>query len=331
MQAHQIDAPPDPELGGEGSGGAGALSFGRRIERYGRARTRTLEMVAYLGGLSDPDHLPPQSVRRPAVLADKLDRCGDWLRFHHYTEADQVRLVGASFCKEHLACAFCAIRRGSKALRSYLPKYEAVTAAAPQAVAQLVTMTVVNGPDLEERWRHLAASWRHLLRRRTKPRTVTAFRELVGAVWSYEVTNIGNGWHPHLHAVVVSQRPVDQDALAAEWRGITGDSFIVDVRPFSEAQEPADAFCEVFKYAVKFSDLSPQLRHEAWCTLRGRRLVDSAGAFRGVEIPDELTDDALDGPYVEMFYRYLRAARCYTLTRVVPSPAEAPLPSTVPG
>ena len=41
--------------------------------------------------------------------------------------------------------------------------------------------------------------------------------------------------------------------LSREWHEITGDSFIVDVRPISQ-DDPVSGFIEVFKYAVKFSD-----------------------------------------------------------------------------
>jgi hypothetical protein len=101
--------------------------------------------------------------------------------------------------------------------------------------------------------------------------------------------------------------------LRAEWRAITGDSFVVDVRPISQA-DPVSGFLEVFKYAVKFSEMTPADTVAAWEALRGRRLIGSAGEFRGVEVPDTLTDGSLDDePFAELLYRYLRAG--YTLTR----------------
>jgi hypothetical protein len=44
-------------------------------------------------------------------------------------------------------------------------------------------------------------------------------------------------------------------------------------------------------------------------------MIGSAGCFRGVEVPADLTDDAegLEGlPFVTLFYRYLRGG--YTLS-----------------
>jgi hypothetical protein len=67
-------------------------------------------------------------------------------------------------------------------------------------------------------------------------------------------------------------------------------------------------FVEVFKYAVKFSDQPPADTVHAWEILAGKRLMASAGCFRGVEVPDSLLDDSegFQGlPYIQYFYRYL--------------------------
>jgi len=107
--------------------------------------------------------------------------------------------------------------------------------------------------------------------------------------------------------VALAEDMPDQEQLSSEWHQITGDSFIVDVRPIDQ-DDPVSGFIEVFKYAVKFSEQEAADTVHAWETLRGRRLLASSGKFRGVEIPEELTDSVedLDGlPYVELFYRFL--------------------------
>jgi hypothetical protein len=126
------------------------------------------------------------------------------------------------------------------------------------------------------------------------------------AVWSYEVKRgRGSGlWHPHLHMVAMARQAPDESYLASEWHAITGDSFIVDVRPIDQ-DDPAGGFLEVFKYALKFSDMEVEDTYAAFRVLRGRRLVGSAGLFRGIEIPEQLLDEPLDDlPYVDYLYRY---------------------------
>ena len=129
-----------------------------------------------------------------------------------------------------------------------------------------------------------------------------------GAVWSYEIKRgKGSGlWHPHLHMIALAEVAPDARRLSSEWHQITGDSYIVDVRPISQ-DDPASGFVEVFKYAVKFSDQPPADTVHAWETLMRKRLLGSAGCFRGVDIPDDLTDDPSDFanlPYVDLLYRY---------------------------
>jgi hypothetical protein len=107
----------------------------------------------------------------------------------------------------------------------------------------------------------------------------------------------------------------DAFQLSEEWKNITLDSFVVDVRPIDQ-KDPASGFVEVFKSAVKFSEQPPEDTVHAWVTLASKRLIGSAGLFRGVEVPESLLDD-LEGledlPYITMFYRYLRGAG-YSLT-----------------
>jgi hypothetical protein len=223
---------------------------------------------------------------------------------------------------KHLLCPLCAIRRGAKYLKAYLVRFEALQQQNPNLKAYLVTLTVKDGPDLSERFKHLYKSQRELWMRKTRGRG-SVLDGVAGAVWSYEVKRgKGSGvWHPHLHMIALAESIPDQQQLANEWHNITGDSFVVDVRPIDQ-QDPASGFVEVFKYAVKFSEQEPADTVHAWVTLASKRLIGSSGLFRGVEVPESLLDDSEgleDLPYVSMFYRYLRGAG-YSLSSTFCSP-----------
>jgi plasmid rolling circle replication initiator protein Rep len=274
---------------------SGIEALPRRVSRYGEAKKRALEVAKYIEGQGD------------VHLSGRVSGCGEYLVFRHYFTVDQVRLHAAQFCKKHLLCPLCAIRRGAKALQAYMPRYEVVRAAEPLLRPFLVTLTVKDGADLDERFSHLMRAQHELWKRKQRGRG-SVLDGVRAAVWSYEVKRgKGSGlWHPHLHMVAMAEHQPDQSQLAAEWQAITGDSFIVDVRAIDQ-EDPASGFLEVFKYALKFSDMEPCDTFHAFEVLRGRRLVASAGLFRGIEIPEQLTDEPLDGlPYVELFYRYLR-------------------------
>lgn len=271
-----------------------------RLLRYGKGKKGALDVADYMAHL--PEH---QAISR------RVQSCGDYLVFRHYWSVDKVRLHGASLCCKHLLCPLCAIRRGSKALKAYLDRWEVIQAEKPSLRPFLVTLTVKDGDDLAERFQHLHKAQRELWKRKQRGVVATALDGVAGAVWSYEVKRgSGSGsWHPHLHMIALAENQPDQVQLSTEWHNITGDSFIVDVRPITG--DPVEGFMEVFKYAVKFSDQPPADTVHAFETLRGKRLLASSGAFRGVVVPEDLMDDqeGLDDlPYVTLFYRYLRGS-----------------------
>lgn len=294
--------PPDPKkenpdtLAGE-IGVQGIEALPKKIDRYSKAKRGAIDVAEYMA--TKPKH---------QAMSQKVASCGDYLAFRHYHTVDLVRLHGASLCKKHLLCPLCAIRRGAKSLKAYLDRFEVIMAAKPHLRPFLVTLTVKDGDDLEERFKHLHDSQREIWKRRQRKYS-SSLDGVEGAVWSYEIKRgSGSGkWHPHLHMIALAETAPDQAALSAEWKSITGDSHIVDVRPISQ-DDPASGFVEVFKYAVKFSDQSPEDTVHAWETLAGKRLLGSSGAFRGVEVPENLLDgvEGFEGlPYVQLFYRFV--------------------------
>lgn len=307
-------------LTGEAAPGADeAVRLSARVARYSTAKFRAVRMRDYL------ETIPGEPARKARV---KLGDCGEYLHFRHYYTAGKVRLHAACFCKQHLICPLCAIRRGAKTLQAYLDRFAVIRQKLPELQPYLITFTVKNGSDLAERFNHLHKAFKRLQGRRRewlsgKP-TWTEFTKVRGCVGTYEVSNIGNGWHPHLHMVALCASEPSQKALRAEWEAITGDSFMVDVRPFQEDQDPAEAFMEVMKYAVKFSKLSLADNWHAAQVLARRRLLFNFGDFRGVQVPESLIDktEDLDGlPYVDLFYRYFGAAG-YCLTGESPPQGE---------
>ena len=296
-------------LEGESHKGADdAAALPVRLDRYSRAHHRALDMADYA-----LNHGHKKESRA-------LQKCGHYLVFRDYYQLNKVRLHAADFCRRHLLCPLCAIRRGAKMLQSYLNRVQVVLAEQPGLSAYLVTVTVKNGRDLGERFLHLKSRMATMIQaRRSHLRGKGPHVELakaVAVVGSYEFKRgKGSGeWHPHVHMVWLCHNAPDAEKLSREWLNITGDSYIVDVRPFTDQEDITGGFLEVFKYAVKFSDLPLEDNWHGYETLKGKNLIFSLGAFRGVQIPDELTDERLDDePFIELFYRFAQGAG-YSLT-----------------
>jgi hypothetical protein len=282
------------DLGGETREGFQTNQLSARLGRYGKARENALQFRDFL--LSQDEQ----------KLADALGDCGNYATFRDYFTIGQTRLSKFCTCKKHLICPLCAIRRGAKALRVYLARVEALMASDALLRPYMVTLTVKNGPDLDERFRHLSGNLRGMHKRRKGKGGFGEVLKARSAVWSYEFTNKGKGWHPHVHAVWLCHEAPDPFKLSEEWHALTGDSYIVDVTPINMA-DPVGGFCEVFKYALKFSDLSDLDRLTAYRTLKGKRLQDSFGDLRGLDFEPSDADELLEElPYIERLYYFQR-------------------------
>jgi Replication protein len=302
----------------------GSSKFQDRINNLGKRRKDTRKFL-YWGRSQDFSN-------RPDILAvfAKLGQCGNWLVFNNYYTVDQIRLAACYSCDKHLLCSFCAARRGSKYLQRYLERFKIVMQGNPNLKPVMLTLTTVNGDDLEERFEHFMKSLRKLLMKRRDARrgkSCTELEKAVAGIYSVEVTNKGKGWHVHMHAVLLLDDWINREMLSKEWETITRDgSKILHVVRLSKGSEIFDAhgeitpklveaFAEVFKYAVKFSDLDHGDRLHAWEIMRGKRLVGSWGDFIGVKVPEGALDDLLeDLPYMQLIYRF--SGQAYDLTSI---------------
>jgi plasmid rolling circle replication initiator protein Rep len=321
------------------------------IDDYALLKKRGVTMAAFVAEIRDeyPERLDFLKVH------SELSNCATYLVFHqYYTSPDlELRLAKAHTCKKHLLCPFCARRRAAKSIKKNEERIQHAMAQNKRLKAVMITLTVKNGPDLTERTAHLEKGCKRLLERRRdylkKKWGKTEFRKVAGAVYSYEFTNRGQGWHPHVHMIALVDSWIDQEALSQEWQEITGDSFIVDVRRIKPNKrhgtlDITSGLLEVLKYAVKFHDLDLELNWEAYQVLKGKRLLGSFGVLRGIVEADNLLDDLEpELPYLELYYRYSLRKGAYDLTHVrkvepdtvpvqlpEPSPDDYSQPSAVP-
>ena len=318
MGSERKNPPESTQLGGaELSEGSDALKHPERVARLGDCKKRSRQMGSYI--LQAAEGESPFVEETYSKLASEVLSCANYLVFNNYYTVGQIRLAKITTCKKHFLCPVCARIRAAKQVSRYLERIEILKDQAKPKTLKLafLTLTVKNGDDLGERFEHLKKSFRKLQdRRRDYIKKGRGFNELCkvdGAVFSYEVTNKGNGWHPHLHAVVILNDWIDHDKLSTEWQDITLDSTVVDIRRIKG--DIAKGFLEVFKYALKFSELSLEHNLQAFLTLKGSRMQGSFGTLHGVKVPEKMTDDLLDDlPYLEMFYRYSAHLGAFDLT-----------------
>lgn len=92
---------------------------------------------------------------------------------------------------------------------------------------RVMTLTLRNIPDADfdrSSIKRLRKSFSRLLHRKYFKARIR------GGFYVVHLTNIGNGWHPHIH-VVYKGEFISKAILVRTWGNITGDSYIVDIKP----------------------------------------------------------------------------------------------------
>ena len=302
--------------------------FPSKLEKYGNAKSNALINLAQLE--ETLKNIPPDSLRYRFLNRTKISlaKCCSYMVFKDYYTVGKIRLSVADFCKKHLLCQLCAIRWGAKALQAYVAKYNVLKAEHPALKLTMITITIKNGDDLKERFEHMKKSIAIMLERRrntikgVKYYHSHEFAKMFAGVGKYEVTKdngVGEiketGWHVHLHLMVLAYVTFDWAKFKAEWHEITGDSCVINFAEARHPNDPAQDMMEVFKYVVKPSDLTPEEILQVYEILSNEKLLISFGGFRGVVVPDDLTDADLSAlPYIERFYLYLDKIG-YSLTK----------------
>ena len=156
----------------------------KRLTRYSVAMARKQEVV---------DHILVLKEQGYKFNLDKelkaLQDCGSFLIYRHYYLVDRFRLLAGCTCKKHLLCPLCAIRRAAKCVAVGFQKIEDVLQRGYETGVEydqvLITLTIKNGDDLEERFLHLTNSFKMLLQKRRnalkkRPKTDTVFKHVLG-------------------------------------------------------------------------------------------------------------------------------------------------------
>ena len=204
---------------------------------------------------------------------------GAWV-YVNQGNADDYR-VKANWCHDR----FCMVCGAARARHIAAKTREALAAQKPL----FITLTIADtSKGLSEAITRLYRGFRIL-------RQTDLWQNAIkGGIAFLEVkySDRANRWHPHLH-ILAPGRFLDKYTLSDTWRGITRDSFIVDVERCAQIDKACNYVC---KYASKPMSptflTSPNLADEAVIALAGRRLVFTFGDWRkNVQLNEEAPPD----------------------------------------
>ena len=136
---------------------------------------------------------------------------------------------------------------------------------------KLMTLTLINKSDLsQDEVKRLRSSFVKLMRRKY-------YRSKVrGGLYAIEVVNKGKGWNIHMH-VLLDANYIDQKQISQDWRELTGDSYIVDIRI---ADSPKKGLHYILKYLSKPPQLNGEdAKNQYQKVLKGVRLVQPFGSL----------------------------------------------------
>jgi len=215
-------------------------------------------------------------------LLEAFAECGNALRLG-LLDDDLVLLCNKCHNRHCQACAAEKRRHLVAAVRDRV--------APIKTRVRFVTLTLRCQPvRLVDQLERLLASFRRLRQR------VFWKKACTGGI-SFVELKLGENsqkWHAHLHLLVeVSATKIirgeevpwlDAHDLAKEWHAVTGDSYIVDVRPLLDDTRVASY---VAKYATKPLHPnvigSPAHLDECIAAVQGRRLVQTFGTWKGID------------------------------------------------
>lgn len=226
---HRKLSNPPPHVGGEAGACEGSLASIRRLKWRLRATAASLLPKRSLNVTTDDTGHKLEDLHRVA-------KCGRYLVGQHTTilmGEGGARYVGLETCGSVWLCPVCSAKIAEhrrqeidRMLNAHVAGTrrrfendglwagEWKTYQAKPGVVYMATMTVPHGRwnTLETLRADVAEAWTRTVRGAPWQRAKARWG-IVGVIRSMEVTHGKNGWHPHLHLLVLAEKGGDEQAM----------------------------------------------------------------------------------------------------------------------
>ena len=261
--------------------------FINRLDGLSYRYDYTYELVKYLRIHSDID----------ADVLRRITECYNWARGGVFDDAAiGAKIFKSNACKQHRLCSNCAHIRAKKGAMQLAEAVFALVAYYPNVKPVFTTITVKNGPNIGERFRHVMNGFKRLQMKRKNGRkglTSCIRKYVIGGLFSCEIKFTDKKmWHPHLHGLEIMPKWVDirlyDTELENDWLTITKDSFVTRVKEIrmSTPEELIRSCMEICKYSMKQASMTPALQYEAYKATQNKQLVRRFGVLRGFQMDE---------------------------------------------
>jgi len=255
--------------------------------------------------------------------------CGSWLKFRNYIDLDKNSLHKARFCKKDKICPACAARRAAKQVQKvYKELYSNEDLL--KGNWYYIVMPVVHNSSEEfgtvfKRVQTALKKINQAIRNEERGKNSNNwFTNFDGIYYSIEETKTDNGWNVHANLLCRSKKPLqglirkhpkknngvfwNLDAVET-LKQIAEGSLNISISPIkvSNKEELLKNLQEVFKYSLKFQELSPDDLLIAYRGLYRKRLIGTMGTLRGLSTDIKFNDEEIeDELFIETIYHYIK-------------------------
>jgi hypothetical protein len=199
--------------------------------------------------------------------------------FVYWSPSEQKHTLRGSYCKNR-HCVPCQRARGNRLAAALKKKLEG----GRQHQYRFITLTLKHSElPLKDQVKRLFSSFK------TLRKTALWSDSQKGGAFTLEVKwqEKTRMWHPHLH-IIAEGGFMRQSTIAKEWRRITTDSHIVDIKVLSSGK---DAAHYVSKYVAKGTTDNVWADRNAaqeWVTaMKGVRVCSTYGTWRGFKLMEK--------------------------------------------
>ena len=241
-------------------------------------------------------------ILRNSNRKQRIRECCNMIAFRRYLETWNIQLVSSNFCKYDRICIACATKRAMRMIKKFKEWIKAHNLYEKQRYYIVLTINHKRWDALSELMNRLMLYKSRLARiyrnsKRNNQRSKSFFAQFDGMVVSIEIAHKGkNGWHPHINILACSNNNIPTETkftrgytnsqLLDERKKITDwTSYIHNIRKIEVMRDhfSRSGIGEVFKYVIKFSDLTIEQLAEVMVQQDKNqyRFFATYGIFRG--------------------------------------------------
>lgn len=252
------------------------------------------------------------AIHKPHLLnhsmkANRIKECSNIVAFRENLETWKRELLSANFCKYDRICIACATKRAIRMIKRFEQGIRENDLYKKKRYYIVLTIKHWKNDKLEDlleklmRWKQkMARNFRNS--KRSKQKSKSFFHYFDWMVISIEVSHKWKHWrHPHINILACSDYDIPIEKRYTRWTTneqlkqerlkITWDSYVHNIRQINVSSDhfTTSGIGEVFKYAIKFSDLTVaqlaevmDVQHKKWY-----RFFSTYGIFRGWKVDDK--------------------------------------------